>query len=762
MVGAKTFHTTLRRAVFLAAFMAIGPAFAQSRVNAIVVEGNQRIPDSTVASLTELQPGQVATTGQLNDALQNVRRSGLFEDVTLSQSGNTLIITVVERPTINRISIEGNRRLDDDVLLAVIDSQSRRVFSPSVAEADASAIADAYADASRLAASVTPRIIRRQDNRVDLVFEISEGRVVENERVSFVGNRAFSDRRLRRVVATKQAGLLRRLIQADTFIADRIAFDRRLLTDFYASRGYVDFQVLDVTSELSRERDATFVTFNVREGQTYDVGRVTVSSAVPGVNLDDYRDALSLRSGETWSPTKIDLQIARLERLAINQGFDFVRVDPQTDQNARTRRIDVDFRLVRGPRVFVERIDIEGNQTTLDRVIRQQFDTVEGDPFNPREIRRAADRIRALDFFAESEVNTREGSNPTQVVVDVDVEEKPTGSLSLGGGYSDDTGFALAVGFSERNFLGRGQALTFNIQSGTENRNAVFSFTEPAFLGRDVALGIALRYATTDFDDAAYETTVATISPSLAFPTSENGRLRLYYEIGKEEIDNVTSDASVLIQNEEGEIWKSAIGYSYTLDLLRGGLDPTRGVRFTFGQEIAGLGGDAQYLRSDVQVVAERPVWNDEVTLRAIFEGGSINSFGDYSTRVTDRYFLSSSQLRGFSSRTIGPRDLATAGDDVLGGNQYAVARFEADFPLGLPEEYGLSGGIFFDAGSVWGLDDDLGGTIDDGFELRTAAGVSLFWETPIGPLRLNFSRPISKTEQDDENRFDIAISTNF
>ena len=762
MTGAHGFNGTLRRAAFLAAFLATGPAFAQMVVSNIQVEGNQRIPASTVTALTELVPGQAASTGDLNDALLRVRRSGLFEDVTLRQSGNTLIIEVVERPTINRVSIEGNRRLDDAELAALLVSEPRRVFSPSVAEADAARIADAYASAARLAAQVTPRIIRRQDNRVDLVFEVTEGGVVENERVSFVGNRAFSDRRLRRVVATKQAGFLRRIIQADTFIADRIAFDRQLLTDFYASRGYIDFRVLDVTTELSRERSATFVTFNVQEGQSWDVGSVSVSSAVAGIDLAPYQRAIRLRPGETWSPSKIDLQIRRLENLALEQGLDFIRVDPVLERRNADLAIDVDFRLVRGPRVFVERIDIEGNQTTLDRVIRRQFDVAEGDPFNPREIRAAAERIRALGFFSETDVDTREGTTPTQVIVDVDVEEQPTGNLSFGGSFSNDSGIALAVGFSERNFLGRGQALTFDIQSGSENLTSQISFREPAFLGRDLALGFDAIYRTTEYDDADYETAVASISPSLTFPVTENGRLQVYYEIANDRIENVQPTASAVIQAEEGEVWRSAIGYRYTFDLLRGGLDPTRGVRFTFGQEIAGLGGDAQYVKSDLRIIGERPVWNDEVTLRAIFEAGSINSWGDYSTRVTDRYFLSSSQLRGFASRTIGPRDPATAGNDVLGGNQYAVARFEADFPLGIPEEFGLAGGVFFDVGSVWGLDNDLGGTIDDDFELRSSVGVSLFWDTPIGPLRLNFAKPLEKTPEDEKNTFDISISTRF
>ncbi|NNE79506.1 MAG: outer membrane protein assembly factor BamA [Silicimonas sp.] len=752
-------------AVIFGVLLSIGaePSSAQTTINAIQVEGNERIPDASIISFAGFTPGQVVSDGELNDAVQNIMGSGLFETAEIVPIGGGVRISVVERPTISRINIEGNERLDDEALLSIISSTPRRVYSPAVAASDAAAIADAYTQASRLAAQVTPKIIRRSDNRVDLIFEVSEGRVVENERISFVGNRAYSDRRLRRVIDTKQAGFLRRIIQRDTFIPERIAFDRQLLVDFYRSRGYVDFQVLNVSTELSRERDATFVTFNVREGQRYSVGEVSVTSEFQNLDIQDYRDALRIRSGATWSPTLIEEQIARLERLALKQGFDFLRVDPRVSRNNRNLTLDVEFALVRGPRIFVERIDIEGNQTTLDRVIRRQFTTVEGDPFNPREIRNGAERIRALGFFATADVGTRQGSSSDQVIVDVDVEEQPTGSLTFGGAFSDDTGLALTIGFSERNFLGRGQALSVNIESGAENSRSVLSFSEPAFLGRDLTFGINLAHITTDFDNTSYDTRITSISPRLAFPTGENSRLEVHYRASQDDLFNVSPDASPIILAEAGDQFKSAIGYTYTFDLLRGGLNPNRGVRLRFGQEFAGLGGDTEYLKTTASAVAQRDVLNEEVTLRAILEGGFISSSSGGSTRITDRFFLSSNQLRGFGSRGVGPRDTGAVESDVLGGNKYVSLRLEADFPLGLPEEYGLSGGVFVDMGSLWGLDNTAGvAVVDDSFELRSSVGFSLFWDTPIGPLRMNFAKPIEKNPLDEENSFDVTISTQF
>ncbi len=755
----------VRRTLVLFLFLALGltGAIAQTRVNTVVVEGNQRIPDASVIRLMDLEPGQAVSFDDINDALQRVMGSGLFETADVQPISGGLRVTVVERPTVNRISIEGNRRLDDEELLPVLTLSPRRVFSSQAAQADANAIAEQYAARARISAQVTPRIIQRSDNRVDVVFEVSETRVVENERVSFTGNRAFSDRRLRRVVDTKQASFLRQIISRDTFVPERIAFDRQLLTDFYRSRGYVDFQVLDVTTQLSRGRDATFVTFNLREGQRFEVGRVSVSSEFADMNLADYRRALRIRSGQTWSPSLIEEQINRLERLATRQGFDFARVDPRVTRNERDLTLDVNFAIIRGPRVFVQRIDVQGNQTTLDRVVRHQFDTVEGDPFNPREIRNAAERIRALGFFSNVDVGTREGSSPGQVVVDVEVEEQPTGNLSFGGSFSDDSGFALAIGFSERNFLGRGQALSVDIVSGGEDRRGIFSFREPAFLGRDLTFGLDVSYETTDYDNAAYETEVLKFSPLLSFPLTENARLAVFYEYAQEEILNVSADASPILAAEAGSQAKSAIGYRYTLDRIRGGLNPNRGIRLRFSQELAGLGGDTEFVRTVASATLQRDILNEEVTLRAILEGGNIHVLGGGTTRVTDRFFLSSRQLRGFASRGVGPRDTGAVISDVLGGNSYASLRLEADFPLGLPEEYGISGGVFFDAASLWGLDNTAGASpVDDGFEIRTAIGVSIFWTTPIGPLRLNFAKPLQSNPLDEENTFDVTISTQF
>jgi outer membrane protein insertion porin family len=738
-------------------------AAAQSfQFSSFQVDGNIRIDDATILEYADIPTGRTVSAAQLNDAFQRIQNSGLFETVTLDPRGSSLAISVVEYPTVNRISIEGNRLLDDDALRAVIGSSPRRVYSPAQATADAQAMLDLYEDQGQFVAAVTPRIIRQSDNRVDLVFEVSEGRVTEIERVSFVGNRVFSDRRLRRVLDTKQAGLFRTFIGRDTFVEDRIALDRQLLIDFYQSRGYVDFQVLSIAPEFSPERNATFLTFTVQEGQQFRFGEITARSEINGLDAADYLDASRIRSGRPYTPTLVDNTITRMERLALKQGRDFVRVEPRVTRNDRARTLDIEFVILRGPRVFVERIDIEGNQTTLDRVIRRQFRTAEGDPFNPREIRNTAERIRALGFFADVQVSAREGSASDRVIVDVDVEEQNTGSLGFGASYSVSSGVGLVLSFAEANLLGRGQSLRFELNSTDSTGRSQIAFTEPALLGRDVALTLSLSNARTTQDSAFYNTESTAAGIALTFPVGEESDLQVRYDASYDRLFNVSTDSSLILQGEAGSRLTSSVGYTFTYDTRTTGLNPNAGFLLSFGQDLAGLGGDTKYIRTTGRAIGQTRIRNEEVTLRATLEGGLVNMLSGDST-VTDRFFLSSRQLRGFAFKGVGPRDAAATNQDVLGGNAFVSLRLDSEFPLGLPEEFGMTGGLFVDAGSVWSLDNTSGtGPVDDGFKLRSSIGVALYWSTPIGPLTLSYARPIEREPLDETQYFDVTITTRF
>ncbi len=777
MAGARMRGGVL--AVLLASAMGVAaaPALAQGyRFSSVTVEGNQRIEPRTILGHARIARGDALSAADLNDVYQRLVNSGLFESVSLTPRGNTLVIAVKEYPTLNVVNFEGNRRLKSEDLQKIVESRSRRVYSPATAESDAAAIAEAYSVTGRMAARVEPKIIRRSDNRVDLVFEIAEGKVVEVERLSFVGNRAFTDRRLRQVLQTKQAGLLRQLLSSDTYVAERIDIDKQLLRDFYLSRGYVDFQVMDATAEMARERDGFFVTFTVREGLRYSFGQTRVISEIEGVNAEDYAPLLRLRPGATYTPSDVEAVTARMEALATRKGINFLRVEPRIKRNDAQQILDIDFALVRGERIFVERIDIEGNTTTMDQVIRRQFRTVEGDPLNPREVREAAERIRALGYFENANVEAVEGTSAEGVIVKATVAEKPTGSLSFGASYGKADGVGFSIGLSEANFLGRGQFVSLNLNLGQSDSTSSFTFSEPALLGRDLKLTFSGLYSQTEANYASWDSRLVQAGVALEFPLTLNARLETRYTVNKSRIFNVSSGgtdangnpilaSSPILQAEEarGSLLGSAAGYMLSYDNRRGGLGGRTAYVLRFSQDLYGLSGDLKFLKSEIFAGAQTTILNGDVTLRAEFEGGAIATSGTNDTRVTERFFLDG-KMRGFEPFGIGPRDNGAGKQDPLGGNYYAVARMEANFPVGLPEEYGIRGGVFFDVGSVWGLNNTVGatGTVDDSLKLRSAVGLSLLWDTPLGPLRFNFSKAVKKQTYDKEQTFDLTISTKF
>lgn len=742
----------------------------------VAIQGNDRIEPRTILTLAGIGRGEAVTAGQLNDAYQRLQGSGLFESVELKPQGGKLVIAVQEYPTVNVVAFEGNNKIKDDILSALIATKSRKIYSPADVEADAALLTKGYSDIGRMAATVTPKVIKRDGNRVDVAFEITEGKVTEIERLSFTGNRAYSDRRLRNVLNTKQAGLFRAIIQRDTLVPERLEYDTQLLTDFYRARGYIDVQVKGVSSDYTRERDAFFVTFNVQEGQSFNFGKVSVVSEVEGLDAAAYQDQIKIRSGVTYSPSAVDNVITRMEGLALTQGLNFVSVEPRVTRNDRNQTLDIEFVLKRGKKIFVERIDIEGNTTTLDSVVRRQFKAVEGDPFNPREIRNAAERIRALGYFGNADVSSKQGSNGDQVVVDVNVEEQSTGSFGIGASYGVSSGLGANITLSENNFLGRGQYMAVSISTTGDTQDNSIVFVEPYLLGRDLQFGMSIGYSKTDGSSANYDTRTASISPSIEFPVSEQGRLGLRYTLKNNKIFNVGTDgdntgvysgSSPILKREEymGALYTSGVGYTYSYDTRINALDPNTNYKFSFGQDFNGVGGGVESLVTRADLTAQTSAFQEEVTFTGKFQVGAVHMLNDNASRVVDRFSASNNYVRGFESNGYGPRDSDATNKDALGGNYFASAQFDAKFPIGLPEEYGIMGGLFLDVGSVWGLDDTNGAgakAVDDSLIWRSAVGFSVYWTTPVGPLRLNFSKALLKEDDDNEQPFDLTVSTKF
>ncbi|HRW14193.1 outer membrane protein assembly factor BamA [Amaricoccus sp.] len=769
----------LRLCVVVAVLVTVLPSpLTQAQGTAVFsridVAGNERIEADTVRVFSGIEPGEPVTPEELNLAVRRLFDTGLFEDVTVMPQAGRLVITVVENPTINQIAFEGNNSIDDEELTKVVELRPRLAYSVAAAEADAQRIVEAYRQSGRFSASVNPVIIRQSDNRVDLVFEIFEGRSTQVQRVSFTGNEAFSDRRLRRVIQTNQANWLSFLFGGTNYDADRLELDRELLRQFYLQRGYVDFRVLSSTAELSRERNGFFLSFTVSEGAQYRFGQIRVASAIPGLDATAFEPLLGPVLGNgVYNVKNVDTVIERMTFQAGQQGYAFVDIRPIVDKDEANRIVNITFEMTPGERVFVERIDITGNTRTLDRVIRRQFDIVEGDAFNAREIRDAEDQIRGLGYFSTATVSVREGTTPDRALVLVEVEEQSTGSLNLGGAYSTNEGLTAQIGIVERNFLGRGQTVSATIAANKEFGNFEFGFVEPALFDRDLLAGFSLYYRQRDFSEQTFQQSNAGFEPRIGYPLSENGRIVWRYRLSQDDIYNLADNTSRIIFAEEGSLITSAIGATYAYDRRNSVVDPTAGFIMTLNQEFAGLGGDVTHSKTRGTARVYSSLFDEQVVLSAELEGGAI--FSDQGTRITDRFNAGGDSFRGFARNGLGPRDECDVGqclppqqnlqvDESLGGNYYGILRLDASFPLGLPEEYGIYGGVFGDVGSLWGLDDTDGsmGQVDASMHLRSAVGVSLFVDTPFAPLRFNYAVPIKKVDTDVVERFRFSIESRF
>ncbi len=741
-------------------------AQSASRFSAIVVSGNQNVPDQTVISFSGLDLSQSLSPADINAALRRLLATGLFADVDIRAAAGRLIIAVVENPTIGIVNFEGNRAIDDKELAAIVASASRRPLDQATIEADARRIAEAYRQRSRYSATVTPLVIPLADGRSNLVFQITEGRSNQIESINFTGNQAYTDQRLRRAVGSSESGFLNFLYNSDNFSQERANADRQALLNFYRERGYPDVEVSAGLSEFALDRSGFYLTYSVREGAAFDFGQASVSTSLAGVDAADFDRFVRIRPGRSYKASKVESVIEAIEAEATRRGLPFLRAIPQVTKNEADGTIDINFELVNGNRVYVERIDIRGNSQTLDRVIRREFDMAEGDAFNPRKLQQAENALRGLRFFSQLSVNTRPGSTDESVILEVNVADQATGSFNFGAGYSTDSGLSGQFSITESNFLGRGQRFALELSYGETSKVASFGFTEPNFLNRDLSAGFDIFYRQNDRAESSFQTTVFGFSPSLSFPLSDRTRAGLSYDIISEEIRNPGANVSPIIAADVGTEVRSALRLSISHDRRNSSTDPTSGYILRFSTEYAGLGGSANYSKTTARAKGYFNLFDEALVFSADVEGGALYSLGGTASRITDRFSLGGNSFRGFTVGGIGPRDDDGVNvNDSLGGNFYAVARIDATFPVGLPPELGIRGGLFVDAGSLWGLDGNpvgASGAIDYSAQLRASAGFALYWDTPIGPLVFNWSNPFLSVAGDVTQSFSVSVKTAF
>ena len=751
-------------AVLFAALLLCSPgdAGAQSlldggTIQEIRIEGSQRVDPSTVQNYMRLDPGDPFDALRLDESLKALFATGLFADVTLTRQGDALIVRVVENPIINRIAFEGNSSIDNDILEVEIQLRPRVVYTRTRVQQDVERLLNLYRSQGRFAATVEPKIIRLEQNRVDLVFEIDEGATTGIETVNFIGNRVFSDSSLRGEIATTESAWWRFLTSNDTYDPDRLNFDQELLRRFYLSEGYADFRVLSVVAELTPDKENFIIPFTVDEGPRYRFGDIEVTSTIPNLDAEVLRDFVTTEQGDWYDATEVDDTIDVLTNQVGNLGYAFVDVRPATQRNTEELVIDLNFEVQEGPRVFVERIDIEGNQRTLDKVIRREFRLVEGDAFNSAKLRRSRQRLNNLGFFRTVAIDNVEGSAPDRTVIQVNVEEQSTGDLSFGAGFSSASGPLGNITLRERNLLGRGQDLRVSFSLSGASSEIDLSFTEPYFLDRPIAAGFDVFRTTRDISALDFEVERIGASLRAGYDLTEHTRQVVRYTFERQELNDVDSGSSAAAQEEDELQFRSIVSQTLTWDRRDNRFDPTSGWRVSLENELAGLGGDTRFLKSTTSATYFIPVL-EQVTLSIGGEAGFLTGLGE-DTNVSDRFLLGGNNFRGFEVGGIGPRDLPS--DDAIGGTRFYKGTVELAFPLGLPEEFSVRGRWFVDAGSLWDADNAPGDIIDDN-KLRVSTGPGVSWDSPFGPLRVDIGFPILKEEEDKTELLSFSFGTQF
>jgi outer membrane protein insertion porin family len=736
-------------------------AYAQNGqvVRQIQVQGNQRIEPSTVESYLTVRVGEPYDAQKIDESIKSLFATGLFDDVTIDPQGDVLVVKVVENPIINRIAFEGNKRLETKVLEAEIQLRPRVVYTRARVQNAVNRILELYRRNGRYAAKVEPKIIELDQNRVDLVFEISEGPTTGVGGINFIGNEQYSDSTLRGVIQTRESAWYRFLSSDDTYDPDRVSFDEELLRRFYGARGYADFQVVSTVAELTPDGKEFFITFTVEEGPQYKFGDINVETTLKDLNTEQLIALAQSLKGDTYNANLVEATVQAFTDEIGRLGYAFVNIEPRLKKNPDTLTVDVTYQINEGRKVYVERIDISGNLRTLDEVIRREFRLAEGDAFNTALLRRSQQRLRNLGFFEKVDVTTEPGSTPDKVVIKTKVTEKSTGELSFGAGFSTQDGVLGDVRLTEHNLLGRGQDLSANLTVSQRRQSVDISFTEPYFLDRDLAAGFDLFRTRTDFQNqSSYDETSTGGTLRMGYPLTENLRHSVRYTLRADEIQNVDDSASVFIQEEEGERSTSLVGQTLSYDRRDVRFLPTEGYYLRLDQDVAGLGGDNRFIRHEVKGEYYYSVVPD-VVLSVTGSGGYIKAFGGESVHLSNRFFIGGNNLRGFAFGGVGPRDSET--DDRLGGNLYYVSSAEVRFPLGLPEELRIFGRAFVDAGSLRDIDVS-GPTLDKSDGLRVGSGLGLSWLSPLGPLSVNFAVPVKKEDKDNTEFFMLSFGTRF
>ena len=735
--------------------------------------GNQRIEAGTIRSYMLVRPGDPFDPDRLDRSVKTLFSTGLFENVQLSRQGDVLIVTVAENPLVNKVAFEGNRKINDDTIRPEIQTRPRAVFTAAMVEADRQKILDLYAKKGNYDATVEPRIIRQDQNRVDVVFQINDGPTALISKIAIVGNHAFSESRLIDAISSRESRWWRFLSTADQYDPERLNYDKELLRRFYLKNGYADIEVLNATAELSPDRKGFFVTFTVSEGERYRLGLVTITSQIKGITPEQLNPSVEMQEGDWYDGDAVGRAADAIEDYIHNRGYAFVEVKPRIRKNPDKHTVDVLFEVGEGPRVFIERIDIAGNTRTKDKVIRREFRLAEGDAFNAELIRKTRTRLTDLGYFGSVDITTTPGSAPDKAIITTRVTEKATGELSVGGGYSTDAGALLDLGLAERNMVGTGIDASINGVLAQKRSSVNLSVTDPYFLDRNLVAGFDLFLIQTDYlGTEPYDERRLGGDLRLGYDINEHLRQVWSYTLVDRDVFDVLTTSSPLILNEAGWSLLSQVSQVITLDYRDSRLYPHSGWAMDFGTDYAGLGGSVDFVRTNLDgayyIPLDRLMNDDQWGIKISGGAGYMIELPQGRDLIIDRFFLGGDNLRGFQTGGAGPHDANTG--DPLGGRFLWTESQELRFPLpGVPRDIGLTGRAFVDVGGLTDASFKSGTcsgcgplSIVASSAPRAGAGVGISWRTQFGLINIDLAPLVYKQPHDETQIFRFGFGTRF
>ena len=736
----------------------IAHAVATEVIEKIVIEGNARVEEETVRSYLGLREGEANEASRVRGAIKALYATGLFDNVEVKWDKGTLRVQVNENPIVNIVAFEGNEEIADEKLKPLLSLRPRAVYTPGKVQADVNEVLSAYRRTGRFLVRVTPQIIRRDQNRVDVIFEVAEGEKTRIDRIDFVGNKSFSDSDLGTVIATRQSAWWRFLSQADSYDPDRIEFDKELLRRHYIKNGYADFKVVSAVAELTKDRSAFFITFTVSEGPEYNFGTVDVRiDEAFDITRDELLKTVTIEEAARYDGSLVEKNIDALVDAMGAKGFAFIEIDPRINKNDVDRRIDVTFDIRPGPRVYVNRINIKGNTRTRDHVIRREMRIAEGDAFSSNKLQRSKDRLSYLGFFEGVEVKRRETEEPDRLDLDVEVREQSTGEFNIGAGFSTYEGLLATADVTERNFLGKGQNVRLAFALSGERQDFNFSFTEPYFMGQELAAGFDLFNERRDFQEqSSYDQANIGGALRMGFPLGEYRRNSTSLSFRETEISNVDTGASQFVKRDEGKRTSFALSNTVSYDTRDSFLMPSRGFNVAYTADYSGFGSDINYIRNLVSGSWHTELEEDWVISFGARAGFLADLSGDLP--VYETFKAGGTTLRGFARSGIGPRDRFTS--DALGGKYLVGNNVELRFPIKGMEDFGVQGVLFTDGGIVTDFEDSA--AVVDTKTYRISAGTGLFWRSPLGPVRFEFGFPIVKASEDRTEIFSFNFGTRF